>query len=196
MAFPEKQNQIRFDVEAVPLPRLRKTKANIKLYGLAGIEAFNNRQLMRCVATETKRHGDYVDVPKYIPPEIAREIPRHEWNCYRAKELNSAAAHQPLFDLLHSIVSSLCKQEEWVFYENKKNPQLECLASLVLHEFLHPSQFSKKSSTRKPDFSMSALAEAMHMDWRTYKKWHPRFVLLRPFIRKWYEDGKRRVKYN
>jgi len=128
MALPE--NTTRFGVEAPPLKRIKKTPENIDMYGVAAIDAYNSRQVMRCVGTRNKTHAGFVDTNVDIAPEVIERLPEHHWAAYRAKEYNSQDAHKILHDALLVIIVELCIQEEWTFYPNREHPQLECLASL------------------------------------------------------------------
>jgi len=187
MPFPE--NTIRIDGLAGPRKKVRRK-------GLTWYQIWiNEKEYMRCVETRRSRHADHVGAIFKGDPDISIDIPIHEFNAYMVKYNNYQPGHKPLFDLLLKIICALCVEERWAFVPNKNNPQLECLANLVLHEYISPAAFNKRN-TEKRVFSISALAKVMHMDRKTYNAhWHKRFLALRPIIKKWGDSGYTKFKY-
>ena len=174
-----------------PLPTHRIRKKRLPRKGSAlsrvDVEIYNNRQTMRCVGTRPHWLGNQMRPDAEISSAIY--LPSYVRAAFQAIEQPTEQALQELFNTLVELINEQIGEKAMRYYRNPEHPQVECLARLLIDEFMYPARYRKTGSGHS--MSISALALAMRMDRGTFKRqWFNLFLTIRETLRGWHAQGK------
>lgn len=202
---------LRVGVKAPHLPKRRRPSGREKNpeFSVSDVDEYNNRQLMRCVATRNAYQD--VDSDRVGPPGMKyattvqrveaaqRELLPVELAAWMAREHGTQEHQNLLVDRVEEDVRRVAGREHWRYHTRAGQPDpVRLLASIVVEEWLNPAKYWKLKKSVNGDMCIrpvtSAFARVMRCKRDTwYSNWQSRFMEFQGYPQTWYEIGKMEV---